>query len=363
MGAKRQANFELLRIIAMIMIITLHYLSKGGILVPYGEDASLLNHASWLIEAFCMVSVNCYILISGYFLAESRWKPERIVSLVAQVLFYSILIPVVMLCLGMISGSELSIYDWLNFIFPIQNEHYWFATHYVLFYLFVPLLAAGVQKLEKKTLQIVIIVLLLFFSIGKTLIPFALVTDTNGYHYGWFLCLFLVAAYIRKYGIPWLEKGNRGSCLYVCMCILIWAVSALCGMVERRTGALSHYVNMPYTYNYFFVFVGSVGLFYAFRNLRIKEGKAADLVRKLAPYTFGIYLLHVHNLVIDKIMYYWLGAEKIRGSWLFIPHMIACVLIIYIVGTIVDFVRAYLFAWVGKLFSGRIKTDSKNEKL
>ena len=363
MGAKRQANFELLRIIAMIMIITLHYLSKGGILVPYGEDASLLNHASWLIEAFCMVSVNCYILISGYFLAESRWKPERIVSLVAQVLFYSILIPVVMLCLGMIYGSELTMYDWLNFIFPIQNEHYWFATHYVLFYLFVPLLAAGVQKLEKKTLQIVIIVLLLFFSIGKTLIPFALVTDTNGYHYGWFLCLFLVAAYIRKYGIPWLEKGNRGSCLYVCMCILIWAVSALCGMVERRTGALSHYVNMPYTYNYFFVFVGSVGLFYAFRNLRIKEGKAADLVRKLAPYTFGIYLLHVHNLVIDKIMYYWLGAEKIRGSWLFIPHMIACVLIIYIVGTIVDFVRAYLFAWVGKLFSGRIKTDSKNEKL
>ena len=359
MGAKRQANFELLRIIAMVMIITLHYLGKGGILMPYGENASLLNHAAWLIEAFCIVSVNCYILISGYFLVESEWKPKRIVSLVAQVLFYSIMIPVVMLCLGMISGSELSIYDWLNFIFPIQNGHYWFATHYVLFYLFVPVLAAGVQKLEKRTLQMVIIVLLLFFSVGKTLIPFHLVTDTDGYHYGWFLCLFLVAAYIRKYGISWLEKGKRGLCLYVSMCIFIWAVSALCGVAERKTGALSHYVDMPYTYNYFFVFIGSVGLFYMFRNLHIREGKVADVIRKLAPYTFGIYLLHVHNLVIDKIMYYWLGAEKVQGKWLFIPHMIMCVVIVYIVGTVVDFVRAYLFAWVGQISDWHQKVTDK----
>lgn len=350
MTVKRQANFELLRIVAMVMIIILHYLGKGGILIPYAEDASLLNHVAWLIEAFCIVSVNCYVLISGYFLVESEWKPRRIVSLVLQVLFYSLLIPVVLHCLGVISVSELSLYDWFNFIFPIQNDHYWFATHYVLFYLFVPVLAAGVQRLDKRTLQIVIGVLLLFFSIGKTLIPFNLTTDTDGYHYGWFLCLFLVAAYIRKYGISWLEKGKRGMALYVGMCFLIWAVSAFCGMVERRTGLLSHYVDMPYSYNYFFTFLGSVGLFYLFRNMQIKEGKAAFWIRKLAPYTFGIYLLHVHSLVKNKVLRFWLGAGKMQGSWLFIPHMIVCVLLIYIVGTIVDFVRACLFAWIGKLW-------------
>ena len=198
MAVKRQANFELLRIVAMGMIIVLHYLSRGGILAPFGENADVLNHVAWLIESFCMVSVNCYVLISGYFLVESEWKPERILSLAAQVLFYSVLIPAAMLCLGMISGTELSIYDWLIFVFPFQTEHYWFATHYLILYLFAPLLAAGVQKMEKRTLQIIIFILLLFFSIGKTVIPFALATDTYGYHYGWFLCLFLVAAYIRK---------------------------------------------------------------------------------------------------------------------------------------------------------------------
>ena len=340
--SKRQANFELMRIVAMMMVIVLHYLGKGGILVPYAQNSSLLNHTAWLIEAFCIVSVNCYVLISGYFLVESGWKSGRIWSLIAQILFYSVLIPVIMLCLGMISVSELSIYDWLYFILPVQSGHYWFATYYVLFYIFVPILAAGVQNLEKRTLQIVIAMLFLFLSVGKTIIPFFLAIDNSGYHLDWFLCLFLVAAYIRKYGIAWLEKGKWGMILYIGMCFLIWAISAFSGMVERRTGALSHYVHMPYTYNYVFVFLASVGLFYMFRNLHIKEGKAACLIRKLAPYTFGVYLLHCHNLVKD-IIYSWLGVEKVKESWLFIPHMIFCVLIIYLVGTVVDFARAWIF--------------------
>lgn len=354
MTEKRQANFELLRIVAMIMIIVLHYLGKGYIIVPYRENASVINHAGWLIEAFCIVCVNCYVLITGYFMAESGWKQGRIVSLMAQVLFYSILMPVIMLCTGMIAWADLSVYNWVNYIFPFQTEHYWFATHYLVLYLFIPLLAAGVQKLEQKTLQAIIVILLLFFSVGKTMIPFHLALDMNGYHYGWFFCLFLVAAYIRKYGIPWLEEGKRGLIVYVVMCIGIWAVSAFCGMVERKTGSTYYYANMSYSYNYFLVFAGSVGLFYVFMNLHIKEGKAAYLIRKLAPYTFGIYLFHNHSLIADKWML-WLGIEKVRGTWLFIPHMIGCVLIVYLVGTIVDFARAYLFAWIGRLWEKRMK--------
>lgn len=361
MAVKRQANFELLRIVAMVMIIILHYLGKGNIITPYRENASVFNYIGWLIEAFCIVCVNCYVLISGYFLVESGWKPRRILSLEAQILFYSVLIPIAMLCTRMIVWSEISVYDWAKYIFPMQSELYWFATHYMVLYLFVPILAAGVQKLEKKTLQIIILFLLLLFSVGKTILPINLAIDMNGYHYGWFLYLFLVAAYIRKYGIPWLEKGKRGLVIYIVMCVGVWAVSAFCGMVERKTGSVYSYTNMPYSYNHFFVFAGSVGLFCMFMKLRIKEGKAAFWIRKLAPYTFGIYLLHNHILIADKWMV-WMGIEKVRGTWLFIPHMIACVLVVYLIGTIVDFARAYLFAQIGKLWEkrGNERKDSKD---
>lgn len=352
MAVKRQTNIELLRIVAMGMIIILHYLDRGGILAPYREDVSAPNYIAWLIEAFCMVSVNCYVLVSGYFLVESGWKPGRIVSLAAQVLFYSLIIPLIMLGLGLISSHELSLYDWLTFMFPFQNEHYWFATHYLILYMLAPVLAAGVQKLDKKTLRTVIVLLILFFSLAKTLIPFNLVLDADGYHYGWFLCLFLVGAYLRKYGIPKLDKGHNGMVLYAGMCILIWAISVFCGVMERKTGALSHYVDMPYTYNYFFVFIGSLGMFYWFKNLYIREGKTTDLIRRIAPYTFGIYLIHAHILVGGRWMYS-LGVDKVRGTWLYVPHMILCVCVVYVAGTVIDVVRAYLFSYAVRLWKSK----------
>ncbi len=52
MRAKRQANFELLRIVAMLMIIVLHYLNKGGLLVDYTSDRTGVNYAAHLTEAF-----------------------------------------------------------------------------------------------------------------------------------------------------------------------------------------------------------------------------------------------------------------------------------------------------------------------
>ncbi len=101
-GNKRLANFELLRIVAMLMIISLHYLVKGWAATPFpfvAKDDPVGTFA-WLIEAFCIVAVNCYVLISGYFCVESVWKPGRVVSLLCQVLFYSLLTPVILLLCG-----------------------------------------------------------------------------------------------------------------------------------------------------------------------------------------------------------------------------------------------------------------------
>ena len=52
MPAKRQSNFELLRIVAMFMIIALHYLVKGNVAAPWSESRTLVNYTAWLVEAF-----------------------------------------------------------------------------------------------------------------------------------------------------------------------------------------------------------------------------------------------------------------------------------------------------------------------
>jgi peptidoglycan/LPS O-acetylase OafA/YrhL len=108
---------------------------------------------------------------------------------------------------------------------------------------------------------------------------------------------------------------------------------------------LGTYKDTIYTYNHILCLLGSVSLFYVFKNSTVKEGKASEYICRLAPYTFGVYLLHEHILVRYRWLE-WVHADRVAGTWLFVPHMIVCVLLVYIVGTCADVLRERIFAGV-----------------
>ena len=342
MERKRQANFEILRVLAMTMIVAMHYMLKGGIAVPMSENGSLVNHAAWLIEAFCIVAANCYVLISGYFLVEADWKLKKLITLVMQVFFYSLLVPLVCIPLGIGNVAGWSIYEWIFAVLPLQMDHYWFATSYVLLFMLVPVLAPGVRQLSKKQMQITIGVLLFYYCVIKSVSPILLSTDNYGYDLGWFICLFLIAAYLRLYGISFLEGKGKSFIVYVVCSLGIFAISAVSGFICRQTGALKYYMDMPYCYNYFLTLIGAVALFYVFKQMKVQEGNAVRLICRVAPYTFGIYLLH-ENIAVRDLWPVWLGVEGVRGSLLFIPQMLFAVVVVFVFGIIIDFIRKKLF--------------------
>ena len=78
---ERMANLEVLRCVAMMMVVVLHYLGKGGLLPDLTAPLSVQDMAAWLLEAFCIVAVNVYMMISGYFLCESSFKLSRLLTL------------------------------------------------------------------------------------------------------------------------------------------------------------------------------------------------------------------------------------------------------------------------------------------
>jgi len=146
---KRIASVEVLRNLAMLMVITMHYLDKGKVNISLGESQTIMSVLGWLLHSFCIVAVNCYVLISGYFLLESKFKWRKLVELVLQVLFYSILVPIVMWATGILPASEIFLYKIFLYIFPIHTEHYWFATSYIVMYALSPVLAAGIRAIDK----------------------------------------------------------------------------------------------------------------------------------------------------------------------------------------------------------------------
>jgi hypothetical protein len=212
-------------------------------------------------------------------------------------------------------------------------------------YLFAPFLAAGIKQMERKQLLTVLGLLLFFESAVKSFVPIVFATDNGGYDFGWFLCLFVLAGYIRRFGIPWLEKKSHAMILYVLTSLASWVGTVICYFLANSFAFLGTYKDTIYTYNHILCLLGSVSLFYVFKNSTVKEGKASEFICRLAPYTFGVYLLHEHILVRYRWLE-WVHADRVAGTWFFVPHMIGCVLLVYIVGTCADALRERIFAGV-----------------
>lgn len=348
---KRIVSIELLRIIAMMMVVMLHYLGKGEILPALTEELNLNGYVAWGMEALCIVAVNVYMLISGYFLVNSGFKVSRLVELVCQVLFYSILVEVILIATGLVSTEVLAINRILELVIPLQMEHYWFITAYIIMYLFSPILSTAVHHMEQKQLRNTIIALLVFFSLSKSLLPVQLMIDNKGYDGIWFICVYLVAAYIRLYGIPWLEKRSiRGWFCYGAGVLGILLVTFLVRAVYLKTGSLDHFVGSAFHYNHVLNLLAAVGLFYVFLNINLStEGKLAKVVYKLAPYSLGVYLLH-EQIEIRYLWPQWLGAGADGNVLFLVLRCIIAVLVVYVLGTLVDMIRSVLFKGVSVLF-------------
>ncbi len=344
---KRVVSIELLRILAMMMVVMLHYLGKGELLPALTGEMPLNGYVAWGMESLSIVAVNVYMLISGYFLTNSQFKWGRLVEIICQTLFYSILVSVVLMAAGIISVDSLTVNRLLEMIFPVQMKHYWFITAYVIMYLFSPILSTAVKHMEQKQLRNTIIGLLLFFGLSKSVLPVELTVDNYGYDGLWFMCVFLVAAYIRLYGIPFFAKGRGRAFLgYLVGCAGIFAVTFLVRAFYLKTGSLDHFVQTAFDYNHVLNLFAAVCLFYTFLNMQLPtEGKLAKVVYAVAPYSLGVYLLH-EQLEVRYLWPQWLGATPEGSVPVFVLRCILAVAVVYVVGTLVDALRSMLFRGV-----------------
>ena len=350
---KRMANIEALRLVAMMMVVSLHYLGKGEILGKLTDSLSAKDYLAWLLESFSIAAVNTYVLISGYFLVETKFRIKRVIALILQVLFYSGLIPVILILTGALSPDELTLYDIWQSIFPIQMKQYWFMSAYVVMFLFTPVLNAAVHAMKKEQLRGVIALLLLIESLGKTLIPARLALDGEGYDALWFMTVYLIAAYIRLYGIPFLEEKKKAALCYVLCCLGIYGLLMLIRGLYLATGRFEDFIKSPTGYNHLLTIGAAAALFYVFRNWEFgkKESVPAAAVCKAAPYSLGVYLLH-EQIHVRFEWPFLLGADRCTSVGSLLVHWAAAIVTVMVCGLFADYIRSLLFRGAGKIFAG-----------
>lgn len=348
----RQANFELLRLVAMLFVVVLHYLSKGQVLPTFtGHLPTGNQYLAFLMESFAIVAVNAFLLVSGYFLIHAQFRCGRVLELVAQVLFYSISIPVILVLLRIIPLSEMNLYTLANDIFPIQSEHYWFATYYVFLYLCMPLLNRGLHHMTKRQHQWLMGGLLLAFSVSKSVIPVPLATDGKGYNLIWFICVYVIAAYIRLYGIGFYDSMKKSIASYLVLVLVIFCYGIGLGTFGFYTGRLTDQITEILHYNHILNLLAGVSFFYIFYHLKLKSSKMSVWICRISPYAFGVYLLH-EQFEVRYLWPIWFRVKEFSETLWFLPHMAGTVLMIFAIGILVDCLRSKLFKFIAVRLSG-----------
>lgn len=85
---QRNYGIDLLKIISMLMVVTLHVLGKGNLL--YNKELEIFStkyNILWILEIASFCAVNLYALSSGYVGLKAKHKYTNIFILYLEVVF------------------------------------------------------------------------------------------------------------------------------------------------------------------------------------------------------------------------------------------------------------------------------------
>lgn len=190
----RQSNFELLRILCILGIITMH---TWGMF--YGNATGLNLTFGVLINSLFNTGVSIFMLISGYF--GISWTVKKYLRLEMKIIFYSVLS---MLVISYMQNSW-NLKDVAKAFLPVVSGRYWYITSYVLIFIFSKFLNRVPEILGKKEFKKLLFLMFLVFSIIPTIVQFDIMND-GGKGVINMLLVYYIGRYIKLY---WDEKDIR----------------------------------------------------------------------------------------------------------------------------------------------------------
>ena len=326
---QRQSNFEILRIISMFLIVLSHSVIHGNF---KGESNLVFNNYILLaIPLGAKIGVNCFVLISGYFMVDKPIKYNKLYKLILQIFMYSFLFCVVLIGIGKLPFSFKLL---VKSALPIITTQYWFATNYVLLYILTPYLQLLVKMMSKKQHFDLIVILLVIWSVLPTL----LLGDPGYSNLGWFICMWLTAAYIKLY----YDDFRKINIWYGITCFIGIIILT---QFTYYLGKSSIYIqeNIVYLYadlNKIPTVICSIVLFMGFKNLRIQN---ISIINIVSACTFGVYLIHDNRLLRPII---WNEIFKninyIDSPWL-VVRILFSVIIVFVGCALIEFFRSKIF--------------------
>ena len=359
---QRDSNLELFRILTMLLIVAHHYVVNSGLTAPGGPIASSPTAGNSLFllvfGAWGKVGINCFVMITGYFMCKSNITATKFVKLLFEILFYKIAIGFAFLLTGY---QSFTISNVIRLFVPITQITCSFASAYLVFFLFIPFLNILIRNLNEKQHLYLILLCGFIYILFETIKGGPIKVDMN--YVSWFCVLYIIASYIRLYPKTWhSDKRICGIGFLVSFAVAILSIIA-CAWIGERYDKFFPYNFVMDCNTLLAVLVGIFGFLF-FKNIRLKQSR---FINTVAASSFGVFLIHDNSVAMRQWL--WKDTLDCVGHYGQFLYPIVCVLTVYAICTAIDFVvkntveKAFFKVWDSHSASLSSWWKGKEEKI
>lgn len=335
---ERSSNLELYRIICMMLIVANHYVVHSGLIHstgPMGENPVCINTLIlWAIGMWGKTGINCFLLITGYFMCASTITLRKFIKLTLWMYFYNIVIYIIFLFTG---------YESLSPNRLIQLGYPVFGC-FIGFWLTIPFWNILIHNMTKRQHELLLCLLLGMYSLLGSIPQFNIAIN----YVTWFGIIYLLSSYIRLYPHPIMLNKNLWM-----LVTLAGIALAICSMVVRSYSPPRWPLFFVVDSNKILSVLVAVASFLWFKNIDIAHNKR---INAIGASTFGVLLIHDNSDAMKK----WLWEDTVDcvGHYGLSPiqlvfYVISTVIIVFVACIIIDRIRYLLveepfFRWYDK---------------
>ncbi|NEG54847.1 acyltransferase family protein [Bifidobacterium platyrrhinorum] len=347
---QRRSGIELLRIIAMYLIVVHHMVIHNSFDFMAQPDSFRKVFLGLFEYLPGKIGIALFFIASAWFLSVGNQTLEKsckkIWVLERELLFWSLAGLVLRL---VATPMQMNIMDFVSAVFPVATQLWWYATSYVLFLLFLPFLMSGLKSLGSLRHKRLIFCMVAVWGV-LYLIPGAALNiglDLTGFIY-----IYVLITYHRWYMRPMKTKTVWLIFILSALLLLFWNVTLellYVGQSWDLYGVLFLVVDREWSLP---VLIFSFSMFLLFERLQLQS----RVINYIATLTFGVYLITDHPFVRDLLWkkifdfnkYYYLNYPVVR--------MLAIVVVVYCCAAVLELIRKSIFKYTvdmgqGKLFA------------
>ncbi len=316
----------------MLLIIAHHFVVNSGLTSVDGvmmtNPTDIKTLFLWMFGMWGKTGINCFLLITGYFMCTSEITLKKFIKFLVQIYLYKFVIYAIFLATGYETFSVVRI---AKLFMPLWSINSNFVGCFLVFYLTIPFWNILIRSMSKKYHQLLLLLLLSVYTILGSVPTFGVSFN----YVTWFGIIYLIASYIRLY--PQKIYENRRLWEWV---TLFSVILAICSMLFMQffVGKMAQYFVADS--NKFFAVVVAISSFLWFKNINLRYNK---IINTLGAATFGVLLIHANS----NAMRTWLWKDVVDcvglyalPLWQLILYSVGSVIIIFILCSLIDIFRA-----------------------